>query len=303
MPLTFGNFVRHHGYAPETLLKRMTWSEWRASARQTPIPKDPNLAQLKTSLISAAQTSGQHELRRFQKVVYHLRQRDITSALAEAGDSALMMHYRIWGKPGPQLQMEDLNDSFERLAGNPSVLADLGEVLDWASEESRVPAITPDLPFACQLELHGTYGSDEIKVAMNVATFETAGVTGSGLIFSPKHNAYICLVTFQKTEREFSPSTMYQDYPISREFLHWESPSNTSLSSPTGQKICFHIAKGISVLFFARTNRSVEATASPFTYLGPARLESHESERPIRTVWKLMYPMPAVMFEDNRRGG
>ena len=32
---------------------------------------------------------------------------------------------------------------------------------------------------------------------------------------------YAMLVTFQKTEKEFSLSTMYADYPISRELLHW----------------------------------------------------------------------------------
>jgi len=37
-----------------------------------------------------------------------------------------------------------------------------------------------------------------------------------------EQKTYALLVTFQKTEKEFSPSTMYADYPISRELLHWE---------------------------------------------------------------------------------
>jgi hypothetical protein len=45
------------------------------------------------------------------------------------------------------------------------------------------------------------------------------------------------------------------------------------------------------------------ATTVPFTYLGPADLEQHESERPIKVVWRLRHPMPAEMFEMNRRGG
>jgi hypothetical protein len=31
----------------------------------------------------------------------------------------------------------------------------------------------------------------------------------------------------------------------------------------------------------------------PFTYLGPADLNHHESERPIKVVWRLRHPMPA----------
>jgi hypothetical protein len=45
------------------------------------------------------------------------------------------------------------------------------------------------------------------------------------------------------------------------------------------------------------------ATTVPFTYLGPADLEQHESERPIKVVWRLRQPMLAEMFEMNRRGG
>jgi hypothetical protein len=45
------------------------------------------------------------------------------------------------------------------------------------------------------------------------------------------------------------------------------------------------------------------ATTVPFTYLGPAGLEQHESERPIKVVWRLRHPMPSEMFEMNRRGG
>jgi hypothetical protein len=40
--------------------------------------------------------------------------------------------------------------------------------------------------------------------------------------------AYALLITYQKAEREFSPSLMYADYPISSELLHWESQANTA---------------------------------------------------------------------------
>ncbi|WP_040012227.1 DUF3427 domain-containing protein [Desulfotignum phosphitoxidans] len=57
--------------------------------------------------------------------------------------------------------------------------------------------------------------------------------------------AYALLITFQKTEKEFSPTTMYADYPISRSLLHWESQSNTALDSPTGQNLVHHQDRGL----------------------------------------------------------
>jgi hypothetical protein len=57
------------------------------------------------------------------------------------------------------------------------------------------------------------------------------------------------------------------------------------------------------MLFFTRSQKKVDAVTVPFTFLGPAKLVSHQSERPIQMVWRLNHPMPVEMFEENRRGG
>ena len=96
---------------------------------------------------------------------------------------------------------------------------------------------------------------------------------------------------------------MYQDYPISRELLHWESQSQTSQASETGQNLIHHIEREYTMLFFARSRKKLNGTTAPFTYLGPATLVKHLSERPIQMIWQLAHPMPVEMFEENRRGG
>jgi superfamily II DNA or RNA helicase/HKD family nuclease len=302
-PLTFGNFVRFHEYEPEALLSRKTWTQWKASARIAETPKDPDLDRLRSSLISVAQTTGPREIARLRKVIAHLKAGDGVHALTAAGDSALVTHYRLWGKPGRNLGFANIQESFQRAVQNPSVLQDLDEILAWADEESRISGGSLDAPFPCSLELHATYGSDEIKAALGGASFESAGVTGVGWLHFPKIKAFAALVTFQKAEKEFSPSTMYQDYPISRELLHWETQSQTSQSSITGQNLIHHVERGYTMLFFARSRKQVDGVTAPFTLLGSAKLVSHQSERPIQMVWHLNAPMPAEMFEENRRGG
>lgn len=302
-PVTFGNFVRFHDYEPEDLLSRNTWTQWKASARLSEIPMDDDIVRLRGALVSAAQTTGPREIERLRNVIRHLRAGNPTTALAAAGDSAIMIHYRIWGKPGRNLGMTNLEESFRRAAKNPSVLSDLEEVLAWAGDESRAGITPVSVPFPCSLELHATYGSDEIKAALGGASFESAGVTGVGRLHFQHIKTFVSLVTFQKSEKEFSPSTMYQDYPISRELLHWETQSQTSQASDTGQNLIHHIKRGYTMLFFARSRKKIDGVTEPFTFLGPAQLVSFQSERPIQMVWRLDHPMPAEMFEDNRRGG
>lgn len=161
----------------------------------------------------------------------------------------------------------------------------------------------PELPFKCSLELGAHYSIKDIQAALGLATLETAGQRGVGVIRFPPIKAYALLVTFQKTEREFSPSTMYADYPISRELLHWESQSNTAQQSEAGQNLIHHVERGYTILIFARDQKRRNGHVLPFTYLGPAERVSFESERPIKMVWHLRHLMPAQMFEENRRGG
>jgi superfamily II DNA or RNA helicase/HKD family nuclease len=302
-PLTFGNFVRFHDYEPEALLSRCTWTHWKARARLSEPPADEDIGRLQDSLVSAAQTSGPREIEQLRKVVAHLRAGNPSEALSAAGDSALMIHYRLWGKPGRALGITDLEESFRRATRNPSVLSDLEEVLAWAGDESRVGINPVNVPFPCSLELHATYGSDEIKSALGGASFDSAGVTGVGRLHFPNIKTFVSLITFQKSEKEFSPSTMYQDYPISRDLLHWETQSQTSQASDTGQNLIHHKERSYTMLFFARSRKKVDGVTQPFTFLGPAQLLSFQSERPIQMVWRLDHAMPVEMFEDNRRGG
>jgi len=302
-PLTFGNFIRHHDYDPETLLVRETWSGWKAKARLEPIPQDPDLATLKKSLVRASSVTGPSEIAVMRKAVGKLLDQDVRGALAETGDYSMRVHYRVWANSGDRLVIGSIEESFSRLARNRSILSDLDEILTWAGEETRLGGVHPETPFPCPLELHARYGSKDILAAFGRATLKTSGQTGVGVLHFDDIKAYALLITFQKTEREFSPSTMYADYPISRDLLHWESQSQTAQESPTGQNLSDHANRGYTILIFARDTKKKENSTVPFTYLGPAERVRFESERPIKMVWRLQHPMPVEMFEGNRRGG
>ena len=301
--LTFGNFIRYHDYEPEVLLAKESWSSWKAKAQLGPIPIDPDLARLKKTLLRVAFISGPRELARLRQVITQLAQGDIDAALSVAGDAAMSVYYRLWGDKGSNLGIASLDDAFRRLANNPSILADLDEILAWSEDGTQVSGQIPELPFACPLELHAGYGGKEIQAVFGKANLNTAGQTGVGVFHFAEFKTYVLLVTFQKTEKEFSPSTMYADYPISRELMHWESQANTAQHHTDGQNLIHHQERGYTILVFAREQKKRNGATLPFTYLGPVDRVSYESERPIKMVWRLRYPMPVEMFEDNRRGG
>jgi hypothetical protein len=125
-----------------------------------------------------------------------------------------------------------------------------------------------------------------------------------GVIPIESLRTYVHLVTFVKSEKDFSPTNRYHDYLLNRKRLHWESQSNITLTSPTGQNYIHFKERGYTILFFARINKSESGMTSPFTYLGPAsELVSYEGDRPIKMVWELAHPVPAEIYERAKMGG
>ncbi len=303
--LTFGNFIRHHEVDPLRLLREDSWSGWKAKAQLVPMPADPDLERLKKSLMRAACISGPEEIARLREVIVALSEKKLDLALASAGNHVNLVHYRMWGQKGEDAGFDTWRDSLKKLSDNPSILNDLIEILDWAKDATLLSGKTQPLPFASSLELHALYGSRDIQAALGTATLKSAGQTGVGVLPFHEKKAYALLITFQKTEKEFSPSTMYADYPISRELLHWESQSGTSQNSKAGQNLIHHLERGYTILIFARDQKkmSTQDITAPFQYLGTADRVSYEGERPIKMVWRLHVPMPVEMFEENRRGG
>lgn len=51
-----------------------------------------------------------------------------------------------------------------------------------------------------------------------------------------------------KADKDYSPTTMYNDYSINERLFHWQSQSTTAAESPTGQRYIHHRERGSKVL-------------------------------------------------------
>ncbi len=292
-PLTFGAFLDETGLSPGEVLAKKTWSEWKAKANQAPAPTDPDLDAGRKAL-------GRIALRTDENLLDSISQlREPDPSLGEPINTAL--HYLLWSKNAANLGVDTPEDSLEKWRQNPTLLADAAEIAQWRKKCSEIPTRSITLPFPHQLQLHAAYGSAEIKAYLGLATLFRSGPAGQGVLHNPDLKCYIHLITFQKEEKDFSPTTRYRDYPISATQLHWESQSTTTQESPTGQNHLHFEDRGYTILFFARLTKQLDGETRPFLFLGPAkRLLSYEGNRPIAMVWELAYPMPAALFEEAR---
>ncbi len=107
----------------------------------------------------------------------------------------------------------------------------------------------------------------------------------------------VFFVDLHKAERDYSPTTMYRDYAISRDLFHWESQSRQHEGQPTVQRYIDHEARGSRIPLFVRERKRNELGTAPFTFLGPATYLEHKGDRPVAFTWRLQEPMPESLFE------
>lgn len=195
--------------------------------------------------------------------------------------------------------ISELGEALEELWNSGPVREELLELLSVLRDRSRLETrpINPD--GVVPIHSHATYSLYELIAAYGLVSNNVLRETREGVVWAPEHASDLFLVTLNKSDSDYTPTTLYKDYPISPTLFHWESQSRTAPESPTGQRYINHVARGSKVILFARENRDDErGESAPYLCLGPARYVSHESSRPMRVTWELERPMPAEIFQE-----
>lgn len=187
---------------------------------------------------------------------------------------------------------DSLRQGISLLWDHPQVVAEMQELFLLRRQE--IDHIHTDLQSHkdVPLQIHGRYSRIEILAAFGVGATAKTRPWREGALWIEEEGVDVLAFTLDKSEGNFSPTTMYRDYAISPELIHWESQSNTRSSSPTGIRYCNHVEKGSRIMLFARENTDERA----FWFLGPATYVSHESEKPMGIIWKLDEPLPGDLF-------
>ena len=201
-----------------------------------------------------------------------------------------MLKITLWPDAFDKGATDDSTDCLRQLADNPTMLQETKDLLKWCHDRIDFVDEPVDLGFDCPLDLHCHYTRDQLLVALD---YRKTSSVRQGVLYIPDHKVDVLMNTLIKSERDYSPSTMYEDYSISSELFHWQSQSTTSESSPTGKRYIHHREMGSRVVLFVRERKEEQGATAPYTFLGLADYVSHEGSRPMSIIWKLERPIPA----------
>ena len=205
----------------------------------------------------------------------------------------LMLHYTLYTKCPKDLGINSIDEFLQRLYKNKVIYEEIIEILKYNLSHIKVRTFNDNLSFDTHLEVHATYTKEQILASLGKNTIKKQYPLREGVLYIEDKKTDIFLITLNKVEKHFSPSTMYEDYAINDELFNWQSQSRTSIDSPTGKRYVNHRESGNNILLFVRENKSEDGVTSPYIYLGPADIVSYSGSKPISIVWKLRNRLPA----------
>ena len=210
-----------------------------------------------------------------------------------------MFYITVWGKAVEDWNSDEILDNFYALTDSPRMLGELIELLEYNYNKIDFIDEVVSLGFDCPLDLHCTYTRDQLLVAMD---FMKPNTVREGVKWLSEKETDVFFITLNKSDKDYSPTTMYNDYSINEILFHWQSQSTTADTSTTGQRYIHHKERGSKVLLFVREFKNdTFGNTAPYTFLGTANYVKHNGSKPMNVTWKLDKPIPAKYLKKTNK--
>jgi len=133
-----------------------------------------------------------------------------------------MFYYTVWGKGLDDLgkRFDSIEEAIYWTIDDPLLYAELVGLLDYQyAKIDFVDKSLDELGNDSPLDLYCSYTSDQILVALGKHTENKKSSFREGVLYLSEKKLDVFFVTLNKSEKDYSPSTMYQDYSIVRNYF------------------------------------------------------------------------------------
>ena len=210
-----------------------------------------------------------------------------------------MFYVTVWGEVAEDWNDEKVLENINKLAKSEYMRKELIELLEYNYSKIDFIDEEVDLGFDCPLDLHCTYTQRQLLMGFDYLSFSSVR---QGVLWIESKKIDIFFITLYKSDKDYSPTTMYEDYSISDELFHWQSQSTTGEDSPTGKRFRNHVKEGSKVVLFVREFKNDKyGKTMPYTFLGTAEYVSHTGSKPMNIVWKLDKRIPAKYLKKTNK--
>ena len=301
LELNLSNFLEYYHLDPKIIYKYKDLSFSRLCVIAGAI--DDFEDDLEKEISAALYTFTSVDSRRWiEFLIRFLKNMDISKIknMSNLDKRMLQMFYvTIWGEVAEDWSDEKVLENLRKLSNSEYMRKELIELLEYNYSKIDFIDEEVDLGFDCPLDLHCTYTQRQLLMGFDYLSFSSVR---QGVLWIESKKTDIFFITLNKSDKDYSPTTMYEDYSINDELFHWQSQSTTGEDSPTGKRYRNHVKEGSRVVLFVREFKNDKyGKTMPYTFLGTAEYVSHTGSKPMNVIWKLDKKIPAKYLKKTNK--
>jgi superfamily II DNA or RNA helicase len=298
LPLTLKNFLSFHRMELQQVYKRGSWLRLCVEARVITAFNEPQEREITRCIGRLIQCDSISYFRFILQLIDH-------NFLLEAPSEEerlflLMFHYDVWLDAGNKFPFNNLEESLGTLVRNPIMLSELKGVLAILIQRTGFIEQPVDIGFALPLRLHSRYNRDQILAGLRFHKFDKKSSNREGMALNKSLNTEALFITLKKSEKEYSPTTLYDDYAISENLFHWQTQNRAAPENASGKAYINQKTLGRNILIFVREQNEDEyKNTLSYVFLGKADFVKYSGSKPMNVEWKLQMAMPAYIWKES----
>lgn len=297
LELNLRNFIAFHNIPLQVLYKRGSWKRLCQEAGKFSDFDTTNEKEMVSAIsnkwLSTRASSYFEFILSLAKKQFRLSGMEFTES---ENQMLLMLHYDF---RSDQSGFSSLSESIEALGKNKVLVDEIVEVLEILIDRIDFKELDTELPYQQPLKVHARYTRDQILAAFGMSTLEKKSLKPVGVVVQPRLNTELLFINLVKSEENFSPTTMYDDYAINETLFHWQSQNSAGPDTPKGLSYIHHKERKKRICLFIRErNKDEFGNTMGFVFAGEADLVQHHGAKPMNIVWKLRVPLPPFLYND-----
>ncbi|MCM4155147.1 DEAD/DEAH box helicase [Gramella sp. AN32] len=301
LSLSIQNFLKFNHLELPQLYKKGSWKRLCADAGVIAEFTEPNEKELTRCIIKKLLNCNSLSYLNFVKRLINQDFR-LENFSKEEEIMCVMFHYDVWQESGTKLGFNSLQESMNAILVNPTMIDELKEVVGYLISKIAIVEKEVDLGYSFPLKVHSRYNRDQILAALRLHRFEKSSSNREGVAYKKSLNTEALFITLKKSEKEYSPTTMYDDYALNEFLFHWQSQNSTSPESPKGVSYIRHKSINKKILLFIREKNTDEyGFTMSYVFIGEAHFVKSAGAKPMNIEWKLDEPIPSYLLKESMK--
>lgn len=288
--IALASFLEWTGMDVCGIYKWDSFAQLCAEADVRPQFNEPAKDSITKALIRVAGIDSRRWIRFLLDTLPELNTMDFAAMTEEQRLMLSMFHATVWGTAVTDFDSDEFMQHAVDLVSSPVMMDELRQLLTWRYDRIDFIDAPNALPYVCPLDVHCTYSRDQLLCALGFNAFSSMR---EGVKYLADRKTDVLLITLNKSDKDYSPTTMYNDYAVNSTLFHWQSQSTTASESAAGQRYIHHADTGNHILLFVREFKKDNWGTGSYTFLGEGTYVSHEGSKPMNILWKLKHPIPA----------